>query len=87
MGIQFITQFDRLTRMPLDSYSVFENMHAFEDYLANKPAFTGQIVAVGSPPEVYVVYQAGGAYTFRSIGSGGFDINTDKITINDPFIF
>ena len=85
MGISFVTQFNRLERQPLDVYSVFDNHRDFEDYLATKPAFAGQIVAVVKgelKPDVYVIYKEGDTYTFSPIG---FDINIDLITIDNPF--
>jgi hypothetical protein len=69
-AIPFAAQFGRLNRQPLDASEVFQNLPAFQTYLATGPAYPGQVVAVLNGTNEPDLFRINEDFTYDPVGEG-----------------
>lgn len=73
LGVNFPAGFNRLNPIPLDLSAVFDDLPAFQAYLAGGTAYAGQVVAVRNVGNVPALYRINEDLTYSAIGEGGGD--------------
>lgn len=69
MALQFPFSYTRLNRSPIDASDVFANLSEFQAYLANGPAYAGQIVAVRNATNVPDLYRINENLSYSSVSA------------------